>query len=161
MTRLKALFEELGFAEVETFIASGNVVFSTAGSVSATQLEGRISGHLESALGYSVDTFVRSAQEVAKIARGKLFAEDGPPGITIHVAFLKEKLSASAARQLEAVDTGYDQFRVKGREFYWLTRGGISKSKVWTLPEVRQINIPSCTMRNMTSVRKLVAKHMR
>jgi uncharacterized protein (DUF1697 family) len=101
---------------------------------------------------------VRAVEAVAKIGNGKMFAEDGKPGIHIHVAFLKEKLSAPAARQLEAVDTGYDRFRVKGREFYWLTRGGISKSKVWTLPEVKKISIPTCTMRNITTVRKLAAK---
>src|SRR5688500_7092356 len=110
MTKLKVLFEELGFAEVETFIASGNVIFSASSPAGERQLEGRISGHLESALGYSVDTFLRGAEEVVRIARGGVFTEDGEPGITVHAAFLKEKLSVSAARQLEGVETGYDQF---------------------------------------------------
>ena len=159
MTKLKALFEELGFEKVETFIASGNVLFSVRRSVDAAQLESRISTHLASALGYSVETFLRTADDVVRIASEKIFAEDGKVEVNIHVAFLKEKISASAARQLAAVETGYDQFRVKGREFYWLTRGGISKSKVWTLPEVKKISLPSCTMRNIRTIRKLAAKH--
>ena len=158
MTKLKAHFTELGFRDVETFIASGNVIFST-NSTDTAQLEARISRHLESSLGYNVDTFIRTTHDVAKITQSKLFPEDGELGITIHVAFLRYKPSAATARQLEAIDTGYDKFRVKGHEFYWLCRGRISDSKVWTLPATRQLKLPNCTMRNITSLRKLIAKH--
>jgi uncharacterized protein (DUF1697 family) len=158
MVKLKDLFASLGFRDVETFIASGNVIFSTD-STDTARLETRISKHLESSLGYTVDTFIRTAADVAAITKSKLFPEDGKPGITIHVAFLREKLSAADARQLEAVDTGYDEFRVKGGEFYWLCRGRMSDSKVWTLPALKQLKLPNCTMRNITSLRKLIAKH--
>jgi uncharacterized protein (DUF1697 family) len=53
----------------------------------ASQLESRIAKHLEASLGYSVDTFVRTAEEVATIGRTKLFPEDGRAGVTIHVGF--------------------------------------------------------------------------
>lgn len=160
MTRLKALFEELGFSEVETFIASGNVIFTAAKRTSSSRLEKGIAARLEARLGYEVDTFVRTADEVAKIAQAKVFPEDGQPGITIHVAFLQEALAPSAARKLAAVRTDYDAFYVKGREFYWLCRGRMSDSKVWTLPEMKEIKLPTTTMRNITSIRKLVEKHM-
>jgi uncharacterized protein (DUF1697 family) len=158
MSKLKSLFGELGFEDVETFIASGNVVFS-AKSGDVARLEERISKHLEAALGYNVDTFIRAFEEVARITKSKLFPDDGQANITIHVTFLEEKLPASVARRLESIDTGYDLFRVKGREFYWLCRGRMSDSKVWTLPELKQLKLPNCTMRNITSLRKLVAKH--
>lgn len=160
MTRLKTLFEELGFTEVETFIASGNVIFATPKRTSSSQLEKRIAAHLESELGYEVDTFVRTVDEVVRIAKAKVFREDGEPGITIHVAFLQEELAPAVARKLAAVRTDYDAFHVKGREFYWLCRGRMSDSKVWTLPEMREIKLPTSTMRNFTSVRKLVEKHI-
>src|SRR5450755_4384366 len=80
MSRLKELFEELGFGGVETFIASGNVLFSS--KVTDTQaLELKIARHLEAALGYAVDTFVRTAKEVAAIGGAKIFPEDGNEGI--------------------------------------------------------------------------------
>ena len=66
MTRLKALFEELGYGDVATFIASGNVVFSSP-SRDAAALETEIASHLEATLGYDVDTFVRTSAEVIKI----------------------------------------------------------------------------------------------
>jgi uncharacterized protein (DUF1697 family) len=157
MSRLKALFEELGFGDVATFIASGNVIFSCAARDGAA-LEKRIAKHLHGALGYEVDTFVRTAEEVAAIAGRKPFVEDGQPGMTIHVALLHEKLPAAVAKKLAAVRTDYDAFRVAGREFYWLCRGRMNASKVWTLPEVKALGLPTMTMRNLVSVRKLVGK---
>ncbi len=64
MSQLKTLFEELGYGQVATFIASGNVIFSTR-ERNAQKLEVRIAEHLERSLGYGVDTFVRTLDEVA------------------------------------------------------------------------------------------------
>jgi len=88
MSRLKSLFEALKFAEVETFIASGNVLFSAqAGNMSG--LESRIAEHLEAKLGYPVDTFVRTAAAVAAIGRAQCFAEEGGRAAPFMWAFFK------------------------------------------------------------------------
>jgi uncharacterized protein (DUF1697 family) len=159
MSRLRALFEELGFKDVATFIASGNVIFSSkAGEIS--RLESRIAGHLEAALGYDVDTFVRTAEEVVGVGGAKVFPEDGKEGIIIHVGFLHERLSPEIARKLAAIHTEEDEFRVVGREYYWLRRVRTSPSKVWALPEVKALRLPPATMRNMSSIRKLIAQHI-
>ena len=49
MESLRALFEQLGFDAVETFIASGNVVFETDAAPD-TALEAAIEAHLKAAL---------------------------------------------------------------------------------------------------------------
>jgi uncharacterized protein (DUF1697 family) len=159
MSQLKALFEELGFDEVATFIASGNILFSSK-MEDAGQLESRIAGHLETSLGYGVDTFVRTTQEVARIGRTKVFPEDGREGITIHVGFFQRKLAAADAQRLAAVRTKEDEFRVTAREFHWLCRVRTPDSKVWTLPEIKSLRLPTSTMRNVSSIRKLVAQHI-
>ncbi len=158
MSRLKSLFEELGYTDVATFIASGNVIFSTP-ERATNKLELRIAAHLEQSLGYNVDTFVRTLDEVAAIASSKPFPEDGAEGITIHVGFLQQPLSSAAAKVLAGVRTPDDEFLVKAREYYWLCRIRTSDSKVWAAPEVRALKLPTSTMRNMSSVRKLVVKH--
>ncbi len=56
--------------------------------------------------------------------------------------------------------TASDEFRVTGREYYWLCRTLTHESKVWTLPEIRALKLPTATMLNMTSIRKLIAKHL-
>ena len=159
MSQLRVLFEELGFEEVETFIASGNVVFSSK-IRDTSQLESRIAKHLEASLGYGVDTFVRTAEEVAGIGSAKAFREDGQEGITIHVGFLQQRLAPEVARKFAAVRTDEDEFRAIGREYYWLCRVRTSESKVWTLPELKALRLPTSTMRNMSSIRKLIAQHI-
>jgi uncharacterized protein (DUF1697 family) len=160
MSRLKALFEELDFHDVETFIASGNVLFSTK-TTDPGRLETRIAGHLENSLGYAVDTFVRTPDQVAEMARATVFPEDGKSGITLHVGLFQQELPPAIARKLAAVRTDVDEFRIVGRELYWLCRVRSSDSKVWTLPELKALRLPTLTMRNITSLRKLVAKHLR
>ncbi len=159
MSRLKELFEELGFGEVETFIASGNVLFS-AKATNDSRLESRIAKHLEAALGYAVDTFVRTEKEVAAIGAAKIFMEDGREGITVHVGLLHKKLPDEIALKFAAVRTEADEFRVIDREYYWLCRIRTHESKVWALPEIKALKLPTSTMRNLTSIRKLVAKHI-
>ena len=72
MDDLRTLFATLDFSNVETFIASGNVIFETPKENAAT-LERRIEQHLQQALGYHVATFIRSASEVAATAHYQPF----------------------------------------------------------------------------------------
>lgn len=159
MSQLKELFEELGLAEVETFIASGNVLFSCKGK-NPGKLAAQIAKRLRESLGYSVDTFVRTAEEVLTIGRTQVFPEDGRDGVTVHVGFLQKELAPALAKKLAAVRTDEDEFRIKGREYYWLCRVRTSDSKVWTLPEIRALKLPTFSMRNMTSIRKLIRKYL-
>ena len=159
MSHLKELFEKLGFGDVETFIASGNVIFSSK-VTETSALEAKIAKHLETSLGYGVDTFIRTMDEVAAVGKAKIFPEEGKDGVAVYVAFLQQKLPADIAKKLGAVRTANDEVRVAGREFYWMCHGIPSnESKVWTLPEVKAMKLPSSTMRNITSIRKLHAKH--
>ena len=158
MSRLKDLFVELGYEEVETFIASGNVLFSTA-EPDAAALENEIAAHLQASLGYEVDTFIRTPQDVIKIGRAKLFPEQDDDDVTVHVSFLHEKLPTATVKKLTAIRTETDAFRVVGREFFWRCRGRMSDSTVWSLPEAKALKLPTSTMRSMKSLRKLIAKH--
>jgi len=70
MDRLRKIFESLGFSNVETFIASGNVVFESPATNPQT-LEKQIESQLQKSLGYEVVTFIRSGSELAAIANYK------------------------------------------------------------------------------------------
>lgn len=159
MSQLRELFEELGLEEVATFIASGNVLFASKAD-NARKLEAKIAQHLQKSLGYDVDTFVRTAEEVVMIDRFEAFPAQTAAGHTVHVGFLHEKLAPDVARKLEAVQTEEDAFRVQGREYYWLCRVRSNESKVWSAPALKALKLPSSSMRNLTSIHKLVAKHL-
>src|SRR5262245_3650962 len=159
MGRLAALFEELGFDDVATFIASGNVVFSTRGK-NAARLESQISAHLEASLGYPVITYVRTAAEVVAVGTFDQFDDLVRQEGALNVGFFHERLPPVKERKLGAVRTEHDQFRVIGREYYWYSRVGVANSEVWKLPEVKALQLPLSTVRNMNSIRRLVAKHL-
>ena len=153
MDRLRTLFEELDFTDVETVIASGNVLFSSSAR-SAAALEAKIERHLESALGYEVTTFVRTPAEMSTVAAFDPFPGMVEDGHTLSVAFLKEHPGRHVTERLHGMRTDYDELLVHGRELYWLARGRMSDSKVWRTPMEKVLGGPA-TSRNVTTVRKL------
>lgn len=156
MDHLRGLFEALGFREVSTFIASGNVVFETALAEPAA-VESRIESHLKSALGYEVATFLRTPEELALIASRRPFDGDDV-GRTVHVGFVREALGDLREKALRALGTERDDFAAVGREVYWRCLGKSTDSLVsWPLI-AKTIETPS-TLRNITTVRALAAKY--
>lgn len=156
MSDLAELFRELGLKNVETFIASGNVLFDSRAT--RPKLEQQIAAHLETALGYQVDTFVRTLDQVTEISAAKHDAVASDVS-TIHVGFLQQAPSQQLVRAWEAIVTNMDRFRVLGDHFYWYCDRRITESKVFSSAAFKSLAIPTMTMRNITSIRKLVAKH--
>jgi uncharacterized protein (DUF1697 family) len=156
MDRLRALFQELGFGDVRTFIASGNVLFDAPPEEPAA-LEARIERHLQSALGYEVATFLRTPAEVTAVAACQPFPGPDPVevGEALSVLFLKTAPDEEVRQKLQALRTETDAFHVHGREVYWHCRTRISDSPAGTLLG-KALNAPS-TMRNITTVRKIAA----
>jgi uncharacterized protein (DUF1697 family) len=155
MDRLRALFTELGFERVETFIASGNVVFD-ADETDAAALETRIEAHLKRALGYEAATFLRTPAQVAAAAEHEPFPR--VDGDSLYLSFLRQAPDAAAEERLAALGGDDDRFTVRGRELYWWRRGKLSDSAI-TGPRLdRAVRVPG-TMRNVTTVRKLAAKY--
>ena len=74
MDYLKKLFEQMSFEKVETFIASGNVVFETK-SKNVDSIKKKIETELEKSLGYKVATFIRTTDELKTISEYKAFKE--------------------------------------------------------------------------------------
>src|SRR5438552_14110038 len=72
MDTLRHVFEALGFAHIETYLGTGNVVFESRGRSTRT-LERRIGESLRAALGYQADAFIRTPAELSAIARYRPF----------------------------------------------------------------------------------------
>lgn len=158
MARLRDEFAGLGFTNVETFIASGNVLF-TSPARSLPALEARIEAQLQSALGYAVPTLLRTPAEVrATVHRAPFPAEEVTAAHAVHVIFLRQALAPELEPQVRALDTAMDAFRGSGRELYWLCRGLLSESLVPPAAFARVLGRQPTTMRNMTMLRKLAAR---
>ena len=157
MEILRDAFVELGFSDVRTFIASGNVTFN-ATRASPAALERRIETHLAQTLGYAVPTFLRSSAEVADVVGHPAFsAEEVAAAHAVHVMFLREALTDDAVRAVATLDTSSDAFHAHGREIYWLCRSRLSETLVPASAFARVLGKQTTTMRNMTMLKKLAA----
>ncbi len=159
MDQLRRMFEALGFANVETFIASGNVIFALP-SKSAKALEKKIEKHLHESLGYEVATFIRTTAELAEIAQYQPFSatELNDKSNRLYIAFTAEPPSAAAKQKLLASATETDEFHIHGREVYWLCRTQFHESKFSGALLEKILGMPA-TVRNATTVRKMAAKY--
>lgn len=158
MQTLRTEFQALGFGGVETFIASGNVVFETK-TVAGSALERRIAGRLERTLGYEVATFVRTGDELTAIARREPFAAADRAGAgALVVGFLAEPLSPAGRKALASLRTDIDDFVLAGREVYWLCRKKQSESLFSNLVFERATGVRT-TFRSVTTVTRLAAKY--
>jgi len=159
MDQLRALFEELGFASVATYIASGNVIFRSPETDTA-RLERTINDHLEKALGYEVGTYIRTPAELARIAAHRPFPDDDPdaPVHMLYINFLPREPDAGAVERLLAMRTEMDEFAVHGREMYWLCRIRMSETTITGPRLAKALGMPM-TGRNQNTVRKLAEKY--
>ena len=156
MDALRALFTHLGFANVRTFIASGNVIFDSPAK--AASLESRIQKHLLTALGYEVDTFIRSLDEVRQVvaAVDSQFAAHLASGSKVYVGFLRTLPPVANQQKVIALSNGVDVMSFGERELYWLCHKSMAETTV-TGPRLAKALGGSTTTRNITSLRKLVA----
>ncbi|GAB4425053.1 MAG: DUF1697 domain-containing protein [Anaerolineae bacterium] len=159
MAHLRRLFGEMGFVDVETYIASGNVIFA-APEGDAGALERRIEESLEAALGYPVATFLRTPPELAAIAAYDPFesTELAAHGHSLYVSFVAQPPTGEGIEQLLAHTSAVDEFHVAGREVYWLCRVKSSESN-FSGARLEKALGAAATMRNITTVRKLAAKY--
>ncbi len=158
MARLKQIFEAMGFSDVDTFIASGNVIFSTR-TKDAAALKKKIEAQLEKVLGYEVTTFLRSDAEVARIAAGKPFAAAKVKASkTLLVGFMDAPFSSDTAKSWLALKSDADDFYADGREAYWLCKDGQGQSKYFNVSFEKMLKT-RLTFRSMNTVVRLAAKY--
>jgi uncharacterized protein (DUF1697 family) len=150
MTDLKAVADKLGFDSARTYIASGNLLFTSAGS--ASKVKNALEAALTKHMGKPVGVMVRTAKEMAAVAQANPFA--GEPGNRVVANFLDEAPPKDAVGQAKNVT---DERMALGRkEIYVHYLSGQGQSKLRIPAAIRG------TARNMNTVTKLaeLAKEM-
>jgi uncharacterized protein (DUF1697 family) len=158
MAELRRLFEKMGFGDVESFIASGNIICSS--TAKGLQLLGpKIEDCLRRSLGYEVKVFLRTESELAAIAQSKPFPESKLKSArTLNVAFLNEPLDRATTKLVMGFNSPVDDFHVRGREVYWLCKTRQSESPFFKVPFEKVVKAPA-TWRNFNTITKLAAKY--
>jgi len=143
MTELKSMCEELGFKSVKTYIASGNVVFTSR------KTEAQVKAALEKAvaayLGKPANVLVRTAAEMAAVLAANPFKE-------MHgsktLAFFLDSTPAADALEPRAHHID-EQIQPGLREIYVYYPNGQGQSRL-RIPAFK-----NATARNMNTVAKL------
>ncbi len=158
MDALRALFAELPLTDVATYIASGNVLF-TSTSRSAAKLEKTIEAHLLERTGWEVPTILRTAAELHQVVTdaplGDLFADQ--PHASTQVTFFKAPLPAELATRITATRTATDRFAVIDREAYWRCAVKLTESIVWEDKKTNTYTLPDGTTRNLNTLAQIDA----
>jgi uncharacterized protein (DUF1697 family) len=143
MSELKSMCEKLGFTKVQTYIASGNVLFESR------KTEASVKAALEAALqkhaGKPVGVLVRTPAELAKVVEGNPFPKK-PTNWTVAI-FLDEPPPKDTLSTLRGVSG--EEVRLGKREIYVHYGSGMARSK---------LKIPAGvagTARNMNTIAKL------
>jgi uncharacterized protein (DUF1697 family) len=158
MDHLKSLFEQMGFKNVETFIASGNVIFES-NKKDRSRLEDEIEKNLLYALGYEVATFIRTPGELSLIVANKPFpAKKYEEAGAINIGLIKEPLSKDLLDLLKALETDIDDFNSLNTEVYWLCKTKQSKSTFSGNLFERKLKL-QVTFRGIKTLQKLSDKY--
>jgi uncharacterized protein (DUF1697 family) len=158
MDYLKKLFEQMSFEKVETFIASGNVVFE-AKSKSVDSIKKKIETELEKSFGYKVATFIRTTNELKTISEYKTFNDSdlNNENNFLYIGFLESSPSKENQNKVIAIQDAANEFHFNKTELYWLCRKNFSDSGI-DGKKLEKALCMSLTMRNSTTVRNIIAK---
>jgi len=143
MTELKAMCEAAGFDQVRTYIASGNVVFTS--DLPEDRVRAAIEAPLEAYAGKSVGVLVRTAAEMADTLARNPFADK--PGNRTVALFVDGPLPPDALDAARNVKD--EQMRLGKREIYIFYADGMADSRL-VIPAAK-----AGTARNMNTVAKL------
>ena len=148
MSQLRGACEDAGFTDVETLIASGNLVLGS--KLKGERLERKLEAVMQDPLGLKTDVHVRDAAELAAIIAAnpfKAFAKTNPNLLVVY--FMRAKASGSDMETMERTALIGEEVRQGKRCLYIkFPKGqGVSKLK---LPKLG-------TARNWNTVTKLAA----
>ena len=154
MPELREALADGGFADVRTYLQSGNVVLSSRASQErvARECERLIAARF----GLDTDVVVRSRDELSDIVDRNPLADVATDPKRYQVTFLAGELDGGVVGKLEAAAAPPEQVVVNGREIYAWQPEGVARSKLWALLAGRKLGV-TATTRNWTTVTKLLA----
>lgn len=154
MKDLVAMFERAGCVEVRSYIQSGNVVFK-ASEKTAKGIAAVVEKAIRARYEYDAPVVVRSASELALVAKKNPFLKPGVDTKRLHVAFLASEPAPADAAAIDAKRSPPDELALRGRDIYLHFPNGVAKSKFTNAYFDSKLKTTS-TIRNWTTVLKLL-----
>lgn len=158
MDYLKNLFKKMKFENVETFIASGNVIFET-NSKNVSSIKEKIETELEQCLGYKVPTFIRTKDELKNIADYKPFKKSdlNNEQNSLYIGFLDNQPDSHSQKKVLELSNQANGFLFNNKELYWLCIKNFSDSGITGKVLEKALGMET-TVRNSTTIKKMATK---
>jgi uncharacterized protein (DUF1697 family) len=153
MTALRELLAGHGYADVRTYLQSGNVVLTSAAP--PERLERELERQIAEGFGIDVQVHVRTRGELATVVERDPLGDLASDPAKYQVSFLSAEPNADAVRELMAVDVAPERVVVIGREVYAWHPGGVGRSPLAKLLTERRLGV-GITARNWKTVTTLL-----
>jgi uncharacterized protein (DUF1697 family) len=154
MPALRSVTESLGHEDVQTYIQSGNVLF-TSRSRSVAGITAALEAAIAKEFDLPVRVVVRSQRELQRAAGANPFLADGADPAALHVVFLGSSPTKAAVRALDPERSPPDEFAVRNAEVYLHCPNGIGRSRLTVDYFERTLGGPA-TIRNWKTVNRLL-----
>lgn len=170
MADFAAVLEGLGFADVKTYLRSGQAVLTADGAASAkaaakvaTKIAADVDRAISAELGMDVRVVVRSRDEVAAVLDGNPLATPervAKEPAKLFCIFLSQRLTATDLKGVDPAEYAPEEFRLAsgGREIFLWLPDGMGRSALGTVkwPRVTGHRDLVGTARNWRTTQKLL-----
>lgn len=133
MTDLAALYNNIGFVNVQTYIQSGNVLFSDKNGISAADIPQLIENEILSKFSFVVPAMIRTADELNTLLSVNPFLNEANfDPAKMAVIFLHETPSEIQIEKVSNINYPPDKFQIIGSEIFIYCPNGFGKTKLYT-----------------------------
>jgi uncharacterized protein (DUF1697 family) len=153
MSELKCMFELMGFGKVQTYINSGNVLFTS--EEGAELVRQHVELEVNKAFGIAATVVLRTAEELEQIIENCPYKSDSLlEGESVQVTLLTDAPSQAKIDLLPEGKSDIDEFQINGLEIYFLFRQSMLDSKL--AKNMNKLG-STATSRNLKTMNKLAA----
>jgi uncharacterized protein (DUF1697 family) len=129
MPELRTALGDAGFADVRTYVQSGNVVLTSRAS--PAKVGAKAEALIADRFGFDVDVIVRTADEMAEVVARDPLGDVATDPKRYQVSFLDAEPDPEVVKRISGLSVDGERLVVIGREAYTWHPAGVARSKLW------------------------------
>ncbi len=155
MKELKALYEDMGFQNVRTYIQSGNVVFEHKNS-QHKDLPEKVGQKIFEKYGFEVPVIIRTVEEIENVLNtNPLLKKENVLIDRLYVTFLADEPQKEHLEKIKSYDYPPEEFIILGKEVYLYCPTGYGEAKLNNNFFENKLKV-TATTRNWRTVNELL-----
>jgi uncharacterized protein (DUF1697 family) len=133
MADLSNMFKDLGFIDAETYIQSGNVIFSNDSDTSESEIACKVEKAISDRFKYKIPAMIRTVQEIRNLmpVNPFLLEENFDPS-KMAAMFLHEEAKDAQIQKVANIHYPPDKFKINGSEIFIYCPNGFGRTKLYT-----------------------------